>query len=553
MSTYTKYGAAPAVPAFGLFPAGATSPNAFPSLHQQSPRDTHSMYAQFSSPASSAGAPSAQHSSSGQGSLSKRFSTRNLFQQRRPQWRRPVQQPRRRLPRRPQSTPSHSSANTPILSTPSPLDLSRNFADLRELDAVLSASMSSITTKISTLTEMIEQGKGQQEERLWLLMEIAEEATRLRLGGEDKIRVACQAADNLRSHSGHLRTLTEHIPGFDANTLNRRTTYPHVATRSFMPVSTTAPRTRRGGGLLQGAADPSPVKGKRGVRDDDLDHRSPRKERVVATAPRPRAGGRKKIERAPSPTESLLSVTSHVPPQSNARASGTTSRGANGPPPKRSRTTATRGTSNPPNEYYANNGGHDQPNGHTPSATGNARREAFNVPPSSSSHPSLVPYGQNGHVPHATPFDLHARNGHTPVPGAGDWNPPHPQTLEGPGMPVARNHAANLAGSGPSAASSLDNAPPEAGDGEADGDDKPYCFCQRVSFGQMIACDDSSFPYRVYWTDHTAGWALVLRRMQDKTKREARWSRRQAESIRQSKGMNIIVCNWLPATCILFL
>src|SRR4051812_5489681 len=66
-----------------------------------------------------------------------------------------------------------------------PLDLSRNFADLRELDAVLSSSMSSITTKINDLTRMIEQGGSSKEERLWLLTEIAEEAGRLKLGGED--------------------------------------------------------------------------------------------------------------------------------------------------------------------------------------------------------------------------------------------------------------------------------------------------------------------------------------------------------------------------------
>ncbi|KAJ7674462.1 hypothetical protein B0H17DRAFT_1070016 [Mycena rosella] len=75
MSTYTKYGAA-AAPAYGLFPAGATSPNAFSSLHQ-SPRATHSMYAQFSMPATSGGAPSGQQPPSGQGSASsKRFSIR---------------------------------------------------------------------------------------------------------------------------------------------------------------------------------------------------------------------------------------------------------------------------------------------------------------------------------------------------------------------------------------------------------------------------------------------------------------------------------------------
>ncbi|KAJ7651549.1 hypothetical protein DFH06DRAFT_1331507 [Mycena polygramma] len=407
-----------------------------------------------------------------------------------------------------------------------PLDLSRNFADLRELDAVLSASMSSITAKISTLTEMIEQGAGKQEERLWLLMEIAEEATRLRLGGEDKIRVACQAADNLRSHGSHLRTLTEHIPGFDPNTLNRRTTYPHVATRSFMPAASleSGRRRRTGfGSLLISAPDPSPVKRKRAVRDDDLDHgRTPRKERLAEVVPRPRNGGRKKIERAPSPTESLLSVTSHIPPQSNARASGSNNaRGVNGTTNKRSRTAAaaasTRAASNQPNEYYTN--GHDLPNGH-------ARREAFNVPPSSSSHPSLVPY-QNGH---ATPYDLHPR-GHslssTPVPGAGEgWNPPHPQTLEGPGMPVAQPRTQPANG---------DNAPPEAGDGEADGDDKPYCFCQRVSFGQMIACDDTNCQWEWFHiacigltTPPDGRWFCDACRTKRNAKRAGRGGRRKA-------------------------
>ncbi|KAJ7687376.1 hypothetical protein B0H17DRAFT_1160462 [Mycena rosella] len=396
-----------------------------------------------------------------------------------------------------------------------PLDLSRNFADLRELDAVLSASMSSITSKISTLTEMIEQGAGKQEQRLWLLMEIAEEANRLRLGGEDKIRVACQAADNLRSHSGHLRTLAEHIPGFDPNTLNRRTTYPHVAIKSFMPATSLESRGRRRTGfasLLVSAPDPSPMKRKRAVRDDDLDHgRTPRKERLVEAAPRPRNGGRK----------------------------NTNPRAANGTAAKRGRTAAnTRGASNQPSEYYANGAPEQQhPNGHATSAANNARREAFNVPPSSSSHPSLIPY-QNGHQPHATPFELHARGGghslsNTPVPGAGDWNPPHPQMLEGPGMPVARNHAAALAASAPPGPA--DNAPPDGADGEADGDDKPYCFCQRVSFGQMIACDDVTCQWEWFHiacigltTPPDGRWFCDACRTKRNAKRSGRGGRRKA-------------------------
>lgn len=168
-----------------------------------------------------------------------------------------------------------------------PLDLSRNFADLRELDAVLSSSMASITSKIYALTEMIESGGAPKEERLWLLTEIAEEAARLKLGGEDKIRVASQAADNLKSHTNHLRTLLELFPGFDPLTLARRTTYPHVAARSFMPVNSFESGRRRrpnAGSLLNASGtDPSPAKRKRMARDDDLDvlNKSPRKDRAA--------------------------------------------------------------------------------------------------------------------------------------------------------------------------------------------------------------------------------------------------------------------------------
>lgn len=32
----------------------------------------------------------------------------------------------------------------------------------------------------------------------------------------------------------------------------------------------------------------------------------------------------------------------------------------------------------------------------------------------------------------------------------------------------------------------------EPGEGDGDGDDnKTYCFCERVSYGEMIACDDT--------------------------------------------------------------
>lgn len=188
-----------------------------------------------------------------------------------------------------------------------PLDLSRNFADLRELDAVLSSSMSLITAKINQLTEMIEDRTASPEDRLWLLTEIGDEANRLKLGGEDKIRVASAAADNLRNHKNHLIDLLHYLPNFDPSVLNRTTHYPHVTSKSYPPHSVETGRRQRRGGNLTGNRnndgnnyfpnDPNPQKKKRGGgRDDDAEvglNRTPRKERIVDMSNgRPRNTGR---------------------------------------------------------------------------------------------------------------------------------------------------------------------------------------------------------------------------------------------------------------------
>jgi inhibitor of growth protein 3 len=182
-----------------------------------------------------------------------------------------------------------------------PLDLSRNFADLRELDAVLSSQMSTITSKIRKLTLMIEQGSSSKEDRLLLLQDIASEANNLKMGSDDKIRVACQAADNLKLHTDHMKSLLKNLPSFDMSVLNRQTTYPHVASRSFQPPATTdnGRRRRTVGSILSIAPDPSPVKRKRAAREDEyevINGKTPRKEKAIDIIPhKPRHGGRKKF------------------------------------------------------------------------------------------------------------------------------------------------------------------------------------------------------------------------------------------------------------------
>jgi inhibitor of growth protein 3 len=192
-----------------------------------------------------------------------------------------------------------------------PADVSRQFADLRELDAVLSASVHALTTKINRLIDMIESNSSPKEQRIWLLMEIADEAQRLKLGGEDKIRVAAQVADFLKVQYENMTSLL-HIPGFNRSIISRHTSYPHVAPRSYAPISMYENSRRRRGALLGGTAtdqaNPTNKRRRAGPREDDGDPvagRTPRRDRVGdATNSRSRNGARSRrfVDR---PTEVL--------------------------------------------------------------------------------------------------------------------------------------------------------------------------------------------------------------------------------------------------------
>lgn len=395
-----------------------------------------------------------------------------------------------------------------------PVDLSRSFGDLRELDAVLSSSITLLTAKVNELINMIETKAGTNDERLFLLTEIAEEAARLKLGGEDKIRVACHAADGLRAHKAHMKALLDLIPDQEfarsAEALSRKTAYPHVATRNFYPPGMAGEGGRRNrraagaatgyNGLLVNGVDASPGKRKRVVaREDDADvTRTPsKKERVEApkrNGARPKRcvpafllcydkairiysayfrgihvgwavlrtvypifhiythNGRSR-DRVASPTESIMSVASHLPQNASAPSNNTNAR----------QNASGRAGSNSANKRHQGE-------------NASSRREAFSAQPPSSSHPSLpAPYAATANVVVEAHGVRATSNG-----VLSDW--PHGQ-LEGPGMPVARNISAALEGN--------DGTLSAGGEPDGDADDgRTYCFCDGVSYGEMIACDD---------------------------------------------------------------
>jgi inhibitor of growth protein 3 len=78
-----------------------------------------------------------------------------------------------------------------------PLDLTRSFSDLRELDAVLGAHLNSLTNRLIHLTALVEDSSFSAGERILALKEVAEEARAYKMGGEDKIRVALNTAETV--------------------------------------------------------------------------------------------------------------------------------------------------------------------------------------------------------------------------------------------------------------------------------------------------------------------------------------------------------------------
>ncbi|KAI0307619.1 hypothetical protein B0F90DRAFT_1813063 [Multifurca ochricompacta] len=359
-----------------------------------------------------------------------------------------------------------------------PADVSRQFADLRELDAVLSASVHALTSKVNRLIEMIETNSSPKEQRIWLLMEIADEAQRLRLGGEDKIRVASQVADGLKAQNEHMTSLLLHIPGFNPSILSRHTVYPHIAPRSYAPISMYENGRRRRGAMLSSTADQanSSNKRRRVAREDDIDPvggRTPRRERIADTNnSRSRNGARsRKTDRAGSPTESLLSITSHqqthtisAPPAYTGPARAANSR--NPAAKRRSRPAAASAT---------------------PTDAGNGVLSpslASGIPPTSA-------MSTTGHPSHVTPYA-------PAIAAVGSWSVAHSTVLTGPGVDGGGGASGSGSGVGAGAGASAGagtGTPMDTGDGADDGaeadDGRLYCWCQVGSYGDMVACDDN--------------------------------------------------------------
>lgn len=141
-----------------------------------------------------------------------------------------------------------------------PSELSRTIADLRELDAVVSSTVLSLGSRANELVDLSDDLPN--EARLRALSGIAEEARRVKVNAEDKVRAACLASEKLYHHSRHMSELMQYLPGHEELTDNRRTSFPHVGRpmsgSSYVPETGRRRRIIQSGGLLNAGSHGSP-------------------------------------------------------------------------------------------------------------------------------------------------------------------------------------------------------------------------------------------------------------------------------------------------------
>ncbi|CAE6446334.1 Transcriptional regulatory protein PHO23 [Saccharomyces cerevisiae S288c] [Rhizoctonia solani] len=316
-----------------------------------------------------------------------------------------------------------------------PLDLTRNFSDLRELDAVLRTSINALTAKITSLTALLQNPNATPASRLFLLREIADAASHLKMGGEDKIRVAGIAAENLAAHQTHIHSVLKTVSlvappaqhcsngsDFDPVAHTRRTTFPHVApAREHASAPSPHKRRRPDGRAVNGGTSYGTTNG-----------RAPPKRKGPATA-----------ARQPSPPESLRSF---------GAGAGYPGHHANG--------FSENGYGHHNGRHHDDDDGTDDDAGanHTSSARNKkiSRRTNGNAP-TGSNNPHMNTNSREGTSSLLDVVMLRPEGSDGDDEGEGD-----PSHSMGPG-PVT--------------------------------DEQVYCTCKRVSFGEMIACDNTECPF----------------------------------------------------------
>ncbi|OCF36164.1 hypothetical protein I316_02036 [Kwoniella heveanensis BCC8398] len=212
-----------------------------------------------------------------------------------------------------------------------PPELTRVYSDLNELGAVLYSTLIGLEKKLYTLINWIQDPTIQPEKRFELLQEIAEEAARYKLGGDDKIRVAGGACDGIMAHQKHISNLlaastllNPSPPSPYTQTLTLPFNAPVVPTRRLQRAANSPSRQiaakEAAAALNEGRIGDTPTKKKKGRvgqlgnKDDDETSSQGGEKEKKKTKKRKQAANR-----ALSPTESVASTSAFTGKTSEPR------------------------------------------------------------------------------------------------------------------------------------------------------------------------------------------------------------------------------------------
>ncbi|KAH7106867.1 hypothetical protein BKA62DRAFT_685327 [Auriculariales sp. MPI-PUGE-AT-0066] len=312
-----------------------------------------------------------------------------------------------------------------------PLDVAKSLADLRELDGVLNNAIVSFTARLNALTDVLEDHEATAEMRFLKLMDLADHATQLKMGNEDKIRVATTTADILQTHRNYLNEILQKVAvedaAFDPLRNSSKTTFPTLVFRPFpnpSPIETG--RRRRVQVANRGLVDANPTPAKRQKRTTTMPNTG---------QPATRAEEETRLPSRWAPSTRTCATGFQMAP---ARPTAV----AHGRDPHQARRAMSAGQRRAGAGYSK------------PCSTRNMRRHA--------------PAGRPRSL--RIPMDVDER-----APG------------------VSGTNGANSYNNTPAG-----TAPPAGGDddGDQDGelDEKQYCYCNQISYGDMVACDNEECP-----------------------------------------------------------
>ncbi|WVQ80285.1 hypothetical protein IAT38_002390 [Cryptococcus sp. DSM 104549] len=385
-----------------------------------------------------------------------------------------------------------------------PIEITKVHGDLNELGAVLYSTMMNLEKKLYQLIDWVQDPSVPPEKRFELLQEIAEEALKYKMGGDDKIRVAGGACDGMLGHQKHISNLLA-----SSTLLNSapRSPYSQALTLSYPQPAPTGRRVARAvnspfGGRGYAGAGPSetrvgdtPTKKKKsrvqqlGAKDDDeTSSAGGEKEKKKPVK-------RRKQNRAASPTDSIASTSAFtgkpVEPRtarqlaaaaSKARReaagddnSDTESR-AGGPSDERRSGLPMQPT------FSTDSRGKDGLGLDVGSREGSGARSA-QATPTLGYAPVMAGAAPEREV------KPRARRGGVKRPAAGDED--DEDESDGEEEKPKRGAVENAYGS----AELADDGGLGAGE---EVDSKVYCTCRQVSYGEMIGCDDDDCEIEWY-------------------------------------------------------